>query len=680
MTGLESVPGGLRLSHPDRLWGVTPASLYLGLCATENGEPIESAIQPACRAETLSCNVNRDRALVADAIDTILSDSGLVRTGSLTDVGIAIAGYEDPREALRTVLPVRLPKLVPFLREFGTRGGDPVTRGDLMSLVRDDCDGEVVIPLLDSLGFADVTPDGAVPHLEQVEKALTAVESTSTSDHESSRLRMVLSARTDLPMKAIQRVVSEAESDTGDTPVNPRDPGYQEPRIDLITLANSAPTVTTTDSISEFVDAARETAAGQKRNLTDALSGSPIKRSDDLTEDLNDHLRKQFERIGVNPDAPVPRNSGSVHIKADSTLDATVALIEGVSGTLGCIPPSVPRAFAGIAEYDLFRILSGSELCNPTTGPDGVIHLDQLAVGQDRQQNRRADSLQDHVVDALTTTDQHRSALAGTSLESITDQRSAVVSAVYDELPNGAVEPTTFAFTLPDPTGLGEKVMSDYTGDCEALVRERARLDDWHRRQQSSDAARFTELTDRILNRGVRHDLDHQVLRIMTPYDDDTLGEFASTFRNLLDKGYEIRLLTRHTRERWQWERLRDNLLGELEGNRDQVTLRTYSRYKNFGRVDFEAGDTDRSDFGVHAKLQTVGDANDGAALLGSANFMENSYDWNPECGVYTEQSRFIAAAIDFFDVVWELSAADEVSLERLQEIPDRSLYPSYYS
>jgi hypothetical protein len=59
---------------------------------------------------------------------------------------------------------------------------------------------------------------------------------------------------------------------------------------------------------------------------------------------------------------------------------------------------------------------------------------------------------------------------------------------------------------------------------------------------------------------------------------------------------------------------------------------------------------------------------------------MQNSYDWNPECGVYTGRTQFVKAAIDFFDIVWEISAADELSIERLQEIPNRQLVPTYYS
>ncbi len=66
--------------------------------------------------------------------------------------------------------------------------------------------------------------------------------------------------------------------------------------------------------------------------------------------------------------------------------------------------------------------------------------------------------------------------------------------------------------------------------------------------------------------------------------------------------------------------------------------------------------------------------------LLGSANFMENSYHWNPECGIYTEKSAFISSATEFFDLVWDLAEADQLSLERLQEIPDHRLIPSYYT
>jgi len=88
----------------------------------------------------------------------------------------------------------------------------------------------------------------------------------------------------------------------------------------------------------------------------------------------------------------------------------------------------------------------------------------------------------------------------------------------------------------------------------------------------------------------------------------------------------------------------------------------------------------DLPEFGIHGKLLTIGEPEGGAALLGSANFMENSYNWNPECGVYSERTQFIDAAIEFFDIVWSISEADELSIERLQKIPNRQLVPTYYS
>jgi phosphatidylserine/phosphatidylglycerophosphate/cardiolipin synthase-like enzyme len=88
----------------------------------------------------------------------------------------------------------------------------------------------------------------------------------------------------------------------------------------------------------------------------------------------------------------------------------------------------------------------------------------------------------------------------------------------------------------------------------------------------------------------------------------------------------------------------------------------------------------DFGEFGIHGKIQTIGNPKQGATLLGSANFMENSYDWNPECGVYTERNQFVKAAIEFFDIVWEISEPDELSIDRLQELPNNKLVPTHYS
>lgn len=255
-----------------------------------------------------------------------------------------------------------------------------------------------------------------------------------------------------------------------------------------------------------------------------------------------------------------------------------------------------------------------------------------------------------------------------------------IVSSVFRSVDEDAVAPTYFAYTLPDPEELGEEVMEKYVDDSEGLMKERAKLNRWKREEKPDDARRYTELTDRIISRGLSHELESQILRIMTPYDDNTFSEFASQFRSLIRDGYEIRLLTRHTRQRWQWKRLRDNLLGELTTNRENVSIRTYSRYKQYQKITPSTDEKELSEFGIHAKLQTIGNPEEGATLLGSANLMENSYHWNPECGAYSEKSNFVSAAISFFDHVWELAASDVIDLENLQRIPERSFHPSLYT
>jgi hypothetical protein len=618
-----------------------------------------------------------------------MSAAGLVRDERPTDLGVVLLGTERPRERLQAVAPIRLTELRPFLRAFKTADGDPLTRSDLQSLLCGD-DAEAVVPLLGSLGYARITPDGAVPDETVVERALAAVDAAPDSCPPATRLGALVDATTTLSTTAVARVVAEA--DAVDTDVSPEDVGST---TNLEALAATSPQTTGTERVVELLTAASDTAANQRRLLADSLATDGVEPAGDSVDDLVGHLRDRFDAVGLDPGAPAPWGpggqtgddpSGDADGGTTSTrpecnrVTATANLLRGIVDVADGVPPTLARGFVGVSAYDLFRVLSGSEVASVTTDTDGVVRFDSLDITPVGSDNSTTAAVRECLIDELAAADRRQTEFAATTPTVPLSVRDRIAAAVFEELPDGAVEPTTFAFTLPDPNELGSEAMAAYTGDHSPLVRERATLDDWHRRRQPADAARFTELTDRIVNRGLRRDLDHRVLRIMTPYDDDTFAEFASAFRSLLRSGFEIRLLTRHTRQRWQWERLRDNLLGELDENRDQVTVRTYSRYKEYGRVDFADGDDDRSEFGVHAKLQIVGGSEEGAALLGSANFMENSYHWNPECGAYTEQSRFVAAAIDFFDMVWELSAADEVALDRLQQVPDRSLYPSYYS
>jgi phosphatidylserine/phosphatidylglycerophosphate/cardiolipin synthase-like enzyme len=262
-------------------------------------------------------------------------------------------------------------------------------------------------------------------------------------------------------------------------------------------------------------------------------------------------------------------------------------------------------------------------------------------------------------------------------LEAVASDR--MVAEDYACLDDGDVAPAYFTYTLVDPAALGEKKMKAYVGDSHELGRERARLRRWHETRPLGLRS-YTAMTDRLFSLGLERELEDKVLRIMTPFDDDTFTEYVSQIRRLLEQGFELRLLTRHTKEPWEWRRLQRTLLSEIKDHRDHVTVRTYSRFKEHRRVRPDMDFRDFGEFGIHGKLQTIGHEEEGAVLLGSANFMENSYDWNPECGVYTERTQFVDSAIEFFDIVWDIAAADELSIERLQEVPDRQLVPTYYT
>jgi hypothetical protein len=59
--------------------------------------------------------------------------------------------------------------------------------------------------------------------------------------------------------------------------------------------------------------------------------------------------------------------------------------------------------------------------------------------------------------------------------------------------------------------------------------------------QRDDDLRRFTEMTDRFFTRGQERDLDERVVRIMTPYDDDTVSESTAQLRSLFRDGYDLR-------------------------------------------------------------------------------------------------------------------------------------------
>lgn len=647
----------LRTRSPESLWGVSAESLYLAACAVVTDTALEHALRPHHTATVLQTNDERDPETVADAHRFLLAELGLVTdSGELTDRGRFLLATERPSDAIRLVAARQLSRIQRFLHEFDTVDADRLQRSELDTLVRDTKDEAFTVPLLASLAFVDLYPEGVILDHETITQTIDRLDRDTTRPTAEISL---ITALTDLDDPTlIARIVTTY--------------------TDMTVTATEVDQTTSLDALAAIEhDSAVRTPVTE---LTDAVEDARTAVADDT---------ETFETALDPEDHSVEREDETVDgdIVADALLDhpsskavtTTLDLIATVHThpSLHSVALSPLTDALELDPYPLYQTVSDLPDVECSLQDNLLLTFD--AVPAAPEGTDRYDAFRDDLFEALHTRLSWRDALTDVAFRETPRTRADVIESVVTSVDDDVVAPTYFVYTLPDPDALGKERMEQYVDDQPALRRERARLKRW-KDQRDDDLRRFTEMTDRLFTRGQERNLDERVVRIMTPYDDDTFSEYTSQLRSLLRDGYELQLLTRHTKQRWEWERLRDNLLGDLEENRENVTIRTYSRYKQYQRITSETDETDLAEFGTHAKLQTIGHATEGAALLGSANFMENSYNWNPECGVYTENSNFVAAAIDFFDHVWELSEADEVDLTSLQEIPRRSFYPSYYT
>lgn len=647
----------LRTRSPVELWGVSPESIYLSMCAVTNDVTLTQALLPHHKATVLRTNDERDPNAVATVHRYFQEELALITDdGHLTDRGRFVLTTKRPSNAVRILAVSHLRRSRQLLRELSTLDSERIPRSEFRTLLRDDYDETIVAPLLSSLGFIDQYPEGVIIHQGTIEDAMETLE----RDHPRLVNQIALvNAVTSLcnPKLVVQVAASLAGADIDN------DSAGQVEAIDALAAGGSQQCERT--PTTEIVDAIED-----------------VRNS--VTSDA-DILEKA---LGLT-DAPVEQ--AEAHVDADTITDAlrddvasnTVTIIQDLLTTVSSHPTLQSISLSPItretelAPYQLYRALSAIPGVKCRLQEDLLITFERVPTatsGMDRHEHFR-----ETLFEALHNQLSWRDLLSDVEIVESPRMKSEVVESILTRLEGDEIAPTYFVYTLPDPDALGEERMEQYVDDNPGLRRERARLKRW-KDKRDDDIRRFTEMTDRLFAHGQERNLEERIVRIMTPYNDDTFSEYTSQLRSLLREGYELRLLTRHTRQRWQWERLRDNLLGDLEENREKVTIRTYSRYKEYQRITNETDAADLSEFGIHAKLQTIGHETEGAALLGSANFMENSYNWNPECGVYTESANFVAAAIEFFDHVWEISEADEVDLTSLQEIPKRSFYPSYYT
>ncbi len=648
----------LRTQSPERLWALSAESVYSALAAKATGEPIQERLEPHVRTEIIRTNDERGRDPVVSIHEWLLDELGLVHNGTISLLGMVVLISDEPQPFIRTTTVARLQPAEMVLRSCNEIEEDNVPRRELDSLLADEWNETVLAPLLGSLGFMTIYPDSVDLNRERIDDSLSAQQtiSTETAVAEAYReiLPHVIESRDE---NCLEDLVHRL---TGSTPTK----GEME-MAEVATLASTKMILIDEPKVEDAV-------RNQRQEYEDKF--------DKVRSLLVPSTECDVERINPNQSVGLDDLSEGVNLSADEreAVLKVVATVVAYPDLATFDVHFVTEQWPNVTPYSLYQALSSVPGVECEVNDD-LVEFEAVPEAVDVEGVRG--EYMKHLVNRCSDLQSRIDALSQETVlvPPVPVAAESMVVQDYESIDSGVIAPTYFTYTLVNPDALGEQKMDSYVGDSRGLGRERARLRRWHERRSSGLEA-YTAMTDRLFSLGLERDIEDQVLRIMTPFDDDTFNEYVAQIRRLLEHGFELRLLTRHTKEPWEWRRLQRNLLSEIKEHRDQVTVRTYSRFKEYQRVTSDMDFRDLGEMGIHGKLQTVGAPEEGAALLGSANFMENSYNWNPECGIYTERTQFVDAAIEFFDIVWDISAADELSIERLQEIPDRQLVPTYYS
>lgn len=645
----------LRTQSPQRIWGLSPESVYSAVVAKSECEPILERLSHHIQAETLRTNDRRNRELVVTLHEWVLSELALLDDGELTLLGAFVLSSETPTPLLRTIAVSQIQSVETVLHAcLDIEEVHP--RGEFDSLLAGEWDQTVLGPLLGSLEFLTIYPDSVEPHYEKIQSALPERINLSTEVATGAAFERVLPAVTGVRDKQCLRELSERI--VGSTPNG--DPSEQAVAA---TLAAQSAQPLDLEVIATAIDAQRKQYESDFDTVRSLLT---------VTSD------REIERVETKDRVDADHIENGQSDKESDLFESIIATLAN-HGKFATFDPGFITDRLSLTQYAVYQSFSSIPGVECEFSDNNLLKFDALPAsieGDDISEEYTT-----YLINRCSSIRERIDTLSDVSVSTTPTARSAdqVIIQEYESVEEGDTAPTYFTYTLLDPDALGEKKMDDYVGDSRGLGMEIARLRRWHE-SQSVGMRTYTQMTDRLFSLGLERDFSNKILRIMTPFDDETFNEYVAQIRRLLARGFELRLLTRHTKEPWEWRRLQRNLLSEIKEHRDQVTVRSYSRFKKYQRLTPDQDFRDTGEFGIHGKVQSIGHPREGAALLGSANFMENSYDWNPECGVYTERTQFVNAAIEFFDIVWDISEADELSVERLQKIPNRQLIPSFYN
>lgn len=261
-------------------------------------------------------------------------------------------------------------------------------------------------------------------------------------------------------------------------------------------------------------------------------------------------------------------------------------------------------------------------------------------------------------------------------------QRQSLLEAIIQQLDGFRVSPTTFVFSMLDPNYLDDYQIEQYVGDSSLLQDEVNRIKSW-RDNQPSDAETFSSVVTEVCHYPIQDTDTEPILRIMSPWTNFAIQDYTAMFRQLLENDVTIQLLFRLPSSRG-WNNLKNDLLTRLGDTKGNLELRTYTRFKKFHdhtelkKIE-ESDDNYVGETGIHAKLFLAGSPSDGALVAGSANLMENSFFFNPEVGIKTQDPNVIETAIDYFDLIWDIAEPDRIDESVFTGKTNFTFYPKVY-
>lgn len=650
MSNLEPA-SKLKIHNPERLWGVTPSSLFFLLC--DRVKDTSEYVEYHNNLEILRTNDERDDDIVNQVLNALSEELGLTtEEGELTSLGIIALTSDNPERIIQSLALREFSNLRQAVQDFARIEDTYMAREEFESFFPED--ESIQQYLISSLSFAEVYSDSVEINQSVVNPFFEDLPELSVENRDWLLFAWSVKGLANISDEdVLWRLYTEVTDKEGGrislNEVNPE-----------TILAHFSTTPIVAYSVEDLqvglqqLKLEYEEERDRVKSLLTEFREPPKKIEDKLplpdVERLSqDELKQLLDLLYVVNETESPVLLHPQFLQSRFNLD--LYQLYQVFDNLEDVDLEVT-----ITSENLIQVFSAPE-CDHDTG----IREDYFDFLLSRY------NALDGWIKRFSEFDTDVSLKPGTKKLDL-----------LENLDKNLISPVYFTYTLLNPNRVGEEVMDRYVGNSDGLHLERVKLERWSEKKPDN-AKPYQKMLDRLLNKGLQEELGQELVRIMTPYDDDTFREYASTLRDLVRQGYEIRLLTRYTRDKYLWDRLKENLIEPLGEHRTNVKIRTYSRYKEHEYISRGESPEYLEEFGIHGKLQTIGDTENGAVLLGSANFMENSFEWNPECGIYTENPIVLDSAITYFDFVWELAQADPVSFDQMREVPNREFYPNYY-